>query len=196
MPLIWHMIMSSTFLVVWYLAVLGTVWTENKKMVVPGSLKCTRNNREIQPAGRSTGKRSQPGTDGGEWGIALWLLESTFLPSHESKQKGVLWHWLGLWSRWVSKNVKRHLQCQVRGKLLIPRCWICSFSRQYFCCDMFPGTTFNGFMSCTVGRDISKARPVERVATTHPHIALFNKAEEELADWADGSEWAKIHFLG
>lgn len=50
------MVMSSAFLVVWYLAVLGTVWTENKKMVVPGSLKCARNNREIQPAVRNTRK--------------------------------------------------------------------------------------------------------------------------------------------
>lgn len=50
------MVASSAFLMVWYLAVLGTVWTENKKMVVPGSLKCARNNREMQPAGRSTRK--------------------------------------------------------------------------------------------------------------------------------------------
>lgn len=48
---------------------------------------------------------------------------------------------------------------------------------------MFPGTTFTGLVSfCAVGRDISEARPVERVATAHPHNDLFNKAEEELAD--------------
>lgn len=50
------MVMSSAFFMVWSLAVLGTIWTENKEMVVPESLKCTRNNREIQPAGRNTRK--------------------------------------------------------------------------------------------------------------------------------------------
>lgn len=53
------MVMSSAFLVVWYLAVLGTVWTENKKMVVPGSLKCTRNNREITASWEEQQERDQ-----------------------------------------------------------------------------------------------------------------------------------------
>lgn len=57
MPLICHTVMSSAFLMVWYLAVLGTVQAENKQIVVPRSLKCARNNREIQPVGRSTRKR-------------------------------------------------------------------------------------------------------------------------------------------
>lgn len=51
------MVMSSSFLMVWYLTVLGTVWTEDKKVIVPGNLKCARNNRGTQPAGRCTQKR-------------------------------------------------------------------------------------------------------------------------------------------
>lgn len=52
------MVMSSAFLMVWCLAVLGTVWAENKKMVVLRSLKCARNNGEIQAAGWSTERRA------------------------------------------------------------------------------------------------------------------------------------------
>lgn len=44
--------------------------------------------------------------------------------------------------------------------------------------------------------ETSQKQGLLKVATAHPHIALFKKAEEELADWADGSEWAEIHFPG
>lgn len=50
--------MSSAFLMLWCLAVLGTVWAENKKMVVLRTLKCARNNREILAAVGSTQRRA------------------------------------------------------------------------------------------------------------------------------------------
>lgn len=173
MSLIWHMVMSSAFLMIWYLAVLGTVWTENKKMVVPGNLKCARNNREIQPAGRSTRKEitARSLTDVrslhnwsskvGEWRRWRWIGNSfvavgKYLFTQVWEEAGrcvVALTWAVMEVGVQEISVKTHSQCQVRGKLLIPRYCIRSLSRQYFCCDMFPGTTFTGLVSCcTVGK--------------------------------------------
>lgn len=148
------MVMSSSFLMVWYLTVLGTVWTEDKKVIVPGNLKCARNNRETQPAGRRTQKRDHSQEpDRGKVGAQLEK-QSGKMEKIEVNMKQLCGCWKGPFSPGVGRSrkvrvvsltwavmevavqettIKTHWPCQVRGRLLTPGCSICSLSRQCVC---------------------------------------------------------------